>query len=186
MPEIDVDALRVVAEGATPGPWEVDRFFWKIGSTRGMPDEFWVSVEAAGSVIACMPEEAPASEPNAAHIAEFDPPTVLALLDRLQAAEGAVERVRALAATWDGDGVGGDRYCAAEAWEALGGHESLASGPESDASDGVALGEAGDLGGPQMGREWLRRHYGDCPKCGFHKFIGHGPLCTDCYLAGDS
>lgn len=60
---------QALGEAATDGPWEASRFFWKIGSTRGMPDEWWVSVEARGSVIACMPEEAPISVPNAAFIA---------------------------------------------------------------------------------------------------------------------
>lgn len=28
-------------------------------------------------------------------------------------------------------------------------------------------------------------YHGTCPKCGEWKFIGHGPLCSDCYLRGD-
>lgn len=64
-----LDALAALDQAATPGPWEAGRFFWKIGSTRGLADEFWVSVEAAGSVVASAPEEAPPSGPNAALIA---------------------------------------------------------------------------------------------------------------------
>jgi ribosomal protein L32 len=26
-------------------------------------------------------------------------------------------------------------------------------------------------------------HWRTCPKCGEHKFIGHGPLCLECFLA---
>lgn len=37
-----------------------------------------------------------ATRPEAAHIATFDPPTVLALLDRLDTAEAALGKVRAL------------------------------------------------------------------------------------------
>jgi hypothetical protein len=47
--------------------------------------------------------------------------------------------------------------------------------------------------GPQNGAEsdsegqpigWSRRYHGICPKCGEDKFIGHGPLCWDCYTEG--
>ena len=29
--------------------------------------------------------------------------------------------------------------------------------------------------------DWTRMHFGICPKCCEDKFIGHGPLCVDCY-----
>lgn len=29
-------------------------------------------------------------------------------------------------------------------------------------------------------------NHGTCPKCGERKFIGHGPLCSDCYLGSPS
>lgn len=35
-------------------------------------------------------------------------------------------------------------------------------------------------------QHWSRMHFGICPKCGLDKFIGHGPLCADCYLAAGS
>jgi hypothetical protein len=31
-------------------------------------------------------------------------------------------------------------------------------------------------------KDMSRRYYGICPKCREDKFIGHGPLCIDCYL----
>lgn len=45
--------MRERAEAATAGPWSDGRFFWKVGSTRGMPDEWWASVETRrGDVVA--------------------------------------------------------------------------------------------------------------------------------------
>lgn len=31
--------------------------------------------------------------------------------------------------------------------------------------------------------DWTRMHHGICPKCAEDKFIGHGPLCGDCYAS---
>lgn len=71
--EIDVKRLREVAEAATPGPWSDDRTegnVWAPGNRERVAQTFarhyWQDTE---------------------HIATFDPPTVLALLDRLEAAE---------------------------------------------------------------------------------------------------
>ena len=101
MSTLDLEALAEVARAASDGPWERGRFFWKIGSTRGMPDEFWVSVEAGGNVIASMPEEAAPSALNADHIATFDPPTVLALIEEVRTLRGQVARAEALADEWE-------------------------------------------------------------------------------------
>lgn len=67
----DIDALRKVAEAATPGPWELD------GSDIAAGD-YWVAYSADTSVT------------DAAHIAAFDPPTVLALLDEVAALRATV------------------------------------------------------------------------------------------------
>ena len=32
--------------------------------------------------------------------------------------------------------------------------------------------------------DWSRMYYGICPKCHEDKFIGHGPLCVDCFTGG--
>lgn len=29
--------------------------------------------------------------------------------------------------------------------------------------------------------DWNRLYHGICPKCKEDKFIGHGPLCLDCF-----
>ncbi len=91
--EIDVDALRMVAEGATPGPWEI----YDDGESVGVCDSDvgdWIAGLGEGRAF-----NTSASKDgvyDAAFIAAANPETVLALLDRLQAAEGAVERVRSL------------------------------------------------------------------------------------------
>lgn len=85
MTEIDVKRLRKVAEAATPGPWSacVRNSLMAVTTADG-----GLSVSTVG-----MPEHPGAIE-DAGHIAAFDPPTVLALLDRLEAAEAAVRRTK--------------------------------------------------------------------------------------------
>lgn len=34
-----------------------------------------------------------------------------------------------------------------------------------------------------MTTDWITMHHGTCPGCKEHKFIGHGPLCVECYIA---
>lgn len=80
----DLTDLRKIAENATPGPWEVD------GPANAGPDDTLVLHNNDGGAIAYV-------QPlwdDATHIATFDPPTVLALIDRLEQAEAAVARVR--------------------------------------------------------------------------------------------
>ena len=38
---------------------------------------------------------------------------------------------------------------------------------------------------PSVSAQFLALHEGTCPKCGEHRFIGHGPLCLDCIQGGD-
>lgn len=81
---LDLDALRQVAEAATPGPWEHGTGDWchMSGWQIGRPD--------AGSMDGFRPIAFTGTEnydDDAAHIATFDPPTVLALIDALEAAE---------------------------------------------------------------------------------------------------
>lgn len=79
---LDLDHLRRVAEAATPGPWEQER-----------DGHIVCEATVRGDLVA----EASHWTTDAAHIAAFDPPTVLALIDRLEAAEAKVARVAALA-----------------------------------------------------------------------------------------
>lgn len=86
MSDVDRDALRVAAESATPGPWETDtisaRSFTAVGGGGRIVSDCDYSVGM--SVLE--------SRANAAHIATADPPTVLALLDALAAAEARADR----------------------------------------------------------------------------------------------
>ena len=81
----EMSRLREVAEAATPGPWMVGETWWLEG----------VEHEVVLSPGDC--EVAFTHPKDVDHIATFDPPTVLALLDRLEAAEAKVARVEALA-----------------------------------------------------------------------------------------
>lgn len=93
-----IQRLREVAEAATEGPWEhrFDEYGddWRLGGSEGRlihtvgPREY--------SHVALDSEYGPEAE----HIATFDPPTVLELLDRLERAEAAVERVRVWVEKW--------------------------------------------------------------------------------------
>ena len=75
----DLTTLRKIAEAATPGPWHyigIDFRGERSHSTKG----------AAGSVVAFAGygPDGGMSNLNAAHIATFDPPTVLALIDEIE------------------------------------------------------------------------------------------------------
>lgn len=88
---LDLEALKRVAEAATPGPWEVSDADVRTSAfvrARGfghvcnapVPYHDWHEPEAN--------RESQARK-NIAHIATFDPPTVLALIARCEAAEKA-------------------------------------------------------------------------------------------------
>lgn len=71
--------LRRIAEAATPGPWWVDG--WEARTKDG--DRFIASIapafQGASPDASCWEVDA-----NIQHIAAFDPPTVLALLDEIE------------------------------------------------------------------------------------------------------
>lgn len=118
MTDVDAEALRELAAAATPGPWT----WGKGGIYAGEYDE----VLTTGPV-ECMTYcyggsstlDGDRYDQDAAYIAAANPTAVTALLDRLTAAEGAVERAAALAATWRGNDLGTDRLCAEELTAAL-------------------------------------------------------------------
>ena len=84
MTDLNLTKLRKIAEAATPGPWNLHTLRTdETHDIRGSIDD------EADIVIYAECEDA-----DAAHVATFDPPTVLALIDRLEAAEAKVERVR--------------------------------------------------------------------------------------------
>ncbi|MDF1603379.1 ead/Ea22-like family protein [Nocardioides sp. YIM 152315] len=85
MTAIDRAELRRVAEAATPGVWVAwgNSIAYDTGHCGGGGCDVGYGHEPGCS----LDRLGEASEPDAAHIAAFDPPTVLALLDALDAAE---------------------------------------------------------------------------------------------------
>ena len=65
--------LRAVAKAATPGPWTIRNSYGFFGI-----------VPADGPAVTGMPAKGKDRKHNAAHIAAFDPPTVLALLEEIE------------------------------------------------------------------------------------------------------
>lgn len=94
---IDVSKLREVAEAATPGPWATEK---KPGGRQNVMEPKRVYSETVREIAEFADDVADTIDAaDAEYIATFDPPTVLALLDRLERAEAALERVRAVLAT---------------------------------------------------------------------------------------
>ena len=81
MTEIDVAKLRTLAENAAPGQWE---------SSAAAAGNFtaWVGLASLADDIALNVR----TQEDAEYIATANPATVLALLDRLEQAEAAIER----------------------------------------------------------------------------------------------
>jgi hypothetical protein len=128
----EIERLREVARAATPGPW-----LWCPWDLHPTQRRVTVAVfnEAEDLVADVRPEgERERDMADAEYIATFDPPTVLALLDRLEAAEGAVERVRAILTAW-------------EAWDGSPGPDGRMHADSSSPRDRERLRRA--LDGPQ-------------------------------------
>lgn len=72
--------LRRIAEAATPGPWRI--------SDDGPADRFVIASADRGHIAETTQGDSFTEDlANAHHIATFDPPTVLAMLDRIEALE---------------------------------------------------------------------------------------------------
>jgi hypothetical protein len=80
---IDLDKLAELARAATPGPWEHG-----TGYEQSEPGDF---VSAAGGEVVVCEDQAPTAA-DAAFIAAANPAAVLALVERLRAAEHPGER----------------------------------------------------------------------------------------------
>ena len=91
---MELNELRKIAEAATPGPWGL----WNpaVGESHiAIANKVaWRSVVSATGFV---DDEFIPHWADANHIATFDPPTVLALLSRLEQAEAQVARVREIA-----------------------------------------------------------------------------------------
>lgn len=85
MSELDLNHLRKVAEEATEGPWT-----WNatpVDTVSGEGGDNCIDAGTIGVTGYVYADE------DAEHIAAFDPPTAIALLNRLQAAEAKLARV---------------------------------------------------------------------------------------------
>lgn len=90
MADLDLFKLREIAEKATEGPWEHrEQEAW-----GEIYDE--ISIQPVQEIddseeahVSC----APLNETDAAHIAAFDPPTVLALIDEVERLRVKLERI---------------------------------------------------------------------------------------------
>lgn len=83
---LDLERLEAMARAATPGPWWVEEGSCILANTTNANSPAWCIGQTQA-------EDWRQADANAAHIAAFDPPTILALLARLQAAEREVHRL---------------------------------------------------------------------------------------------
>lgn len=86
---LNLDTLRKVAEAATPGPWHQSET-----GVLGAREDWDLARGPARIMAAQMPWRRERMEANAKHVATFDPPTVLALLSRLEKAEQDRDKLR--------------------------------------------------------------------------------------------
>ena len=95
----DLSALKALAEKATPGEWEFsarDEGWATVDIPDGPDDTMQLAWHEGGGITAM-------DSANAEFIAAFDPPTVLALIARLEEAEGRVGNVAAEVRMWRDD-----------------------------------------------------------------------------------
>ena len=87
-PTLDLATLRVIAEGATEGPWRIYTVTDSGGRSAAVETAWAHDEQGEDTELVtdwCSPDDA-------AHIAAFDPPTVLALIARVTAAESSLAR----------------------------------------------------------------------------------------------
>lgn len=88
---LDLDALEAVARAATPGPWEEsETVMWDDETPQALvktPDGALTWDDHGGLVFTPV---------DAAHIASFDPPTVLSLIGRVREAEAERDEFKRL------------------------------------------------------------------------------------------
>lgn len=86
----DLKELSRIAEAATPGPWET------LGGQGPFGTHAVCHRMEQGTLVEIAYRDAHFDKTNATHIATFDPPTVLALLTRLEQAEKNAETYQTL------------------------------------------------------------------------------------------
>ena len=107
---LDLTQLRAVAEAATPGPWTLEydnADDWEAGindgdypyalqGPRNCSYDNWADKRLVKDELNRVSEISQMVDEDAKFIAAFDPPTILALLVRVERAEQQVARVRAV------------------------------------------------------------------------------------------
>lgn len=97
----NLNQLRKIAQNATPGPWSADVGVRGDCVVFGPNGRFLLNAQAEPHWLEYPGETRSVAfdvdRRDCTHIATFDPPTVLALLDRVEAAEATIQRVRELA-----------------------------------------------------------------------------------------
>lgn len=82
MTDLDLTKLREIAEAATPGPWEFEPSGYSECGEPRCCSEYWENRIWSQRLI--LAESMELSDVDATHIATFDPPTVIALLDEIE------------------------------------------------------------------------------------------------------
>lgn len=98
----DPQALRRIAERATQGPWAVNgtRTKWRDASGLNVYDSHSIGSEKESiALVFYDPKQHAACWADAQFIAAFDPPTVLALLDKLARLEVNAKEAKASTVT---------------------------------------------------------------------------------------
>ena len=103
MTDLDLAELRRIAEAATPGPWGA--VIAKYGSEVGEYTGAHIPGVAEVFITEHDGDRPPLEESDAEHIAAFDPPTALALIDRIEALEAERDGYRALSRNHNADAV---------------------------------------------------------------------------------
>jgi len=108
-PPVDVAAIRAALAKATPGPWESDRTFWKIGSKYPGMDHFWHDILAVSARPIGRFDD---SLPNGTADAEL----IVLLRNNAEALLDALERAQAASEGLDMLVAQAERRGATDAW----------------------------------------------------------------------
>lgn len=94
MTELDLTKLREIAEAATPGPWEAELATKRKCYAPHCGFDHWYNLVHIEGVT-LLKDTVLAAE-DAIHIAAFDPPTVIALIDEIERLKARIEAAKAI------------------------------------------------------------------------------------------
>ena len=110
MTDLDLTKLREIANAATPGDWTADIHNTRRRSPRTRRWLQWKPEHGTHGYVSIVESDGAygvLDGPDALHVATFDPPTVLALIDEIERLRAQVDEVAERA--WD-RAVGSIRY----------------------------------------------------------------------------